>query len=56
MFLETSLDHCKRYRATEEAMGAKLGAYYVLGLYITQVIHSANTEGLWWWLFSMGGS
>ena len=31
----------------EEAMGTKLRPYYVPGLYIPQVVHSTNTEGVW---------
>ena len=30
----------------EEAMGTKLRPYYVPGLYIPQIIHSTNTEGV----------
>lgn len=43
---ETSLGHYKRDGSSGEAMGTKLRANYVPKLYITQVIHSTNIEGL----------
>lgn len=46
MLLETSLDRHRRDWASGEATESKWMAQCVPGLYVTQLIHSTNTEDL----------